>query len=392
MTIFAKDFDKIGLDDLQALVSGGISEGRQLEFKQDHYKKTDDGRREFAADVSSMANASGGMLLIGIAEKNGIASDLVGVSSDNSDQLVTAINDSLRSSIEPQIFGIRVRWIAIDETKGAVLIRIPKSWNAPHRVVVAKDNRFFIRDENGKHPMNVEELRRSFLFATEIEQRIRTFRDNRIKILTKNEGPLAVKEDGPRVVVHIVPQVSFAERFEISIGPHDAHIGPIGASGWSSLYSLDGYVTYSGPEENIETVRAFTTLFHNGIVEAVARVAVYEKDGFKSLSLTGIEREILEWTRQCLREFTQRGVPAPFLFMFSLLGVRGVSAPQNEWGGRFLFPHRRDSIFLPELMITTEDLSREHHAILRPLFDLMWNAFGQFGSPNYENDGRYNWR
>lgn len=71
--MFAKAFDEISLADLQALVDEGIPEGRQLEFKRDHYGRKDDDKREFAADVSAMANAFGGYLLIGIDEKNGIA-------------------------------------------------------------------------------------------------------------------------------------------------------------------------------------------------------------------------------------------------------------------------------------------------------------------------------
>lgn len=390
--MFAKDFDKIGLDDLQALVSGGISEGRQLEFKRDHYKRTDDGRKEFAADVSSMANASGGVLLIGIAEKNGVASDLVGVSSDNPDQLVTAINDSIRTSIEPQIFGIRVRWIPMDNDRGAILIRIPKSWDAPHRIVVAKDNRFFIRDENGKHAMNVEELRRSFLFATEIEQRVRSFRQERLKILSLNEGPLALADDGPRIILHIVPQVAFTEGSQILVGPSQAYIGLLSGGGGNFLYSIDGCVTYSGPEEKFQAVRSFTTLFRSGIVEACERINTSSKDGIRSIPLTGIERNVIGWVPNSLSKLRQENVPGPYFIMLSLTHVRGISAPPDHWTSRLLYPYRSDSLLLPEIEISVEDSAKKMEEILRPLFDLMWNAFGQFGSPNYKADGSYEWR
>lgn len=153
--MFAKAFDEISLADLQALVDEGIPEGRQLEFKRDHYGRKDDDKREFAADVSAMANAFGGYLLIGIDEKNGIASDLCGVTTPDADGLVRAVSEAIRASFEPPLLDMRVKWIAIEAERGVLVIKIARSWSAPHRVTVAKDYRFFIRDENGKHPIEV---------------------------------------------------------------------------------------------------------------------------------------------------------------------------------------------------------------------------------------------
>jgi hypothetical protein len=83
--MFTKEFDEISLADLQSLVDEGIPEGRQLEFKRDFYGTNDESRREFAADVSAMANAFGGYLLIGIDEKNGVASNICGVKAQDPD-------------------------------------------------------------------------------------------------------------------------------------------------------------------------------------------------------------------------------------------------------------------------------------------------------------------
>lgn len=66
--MLAKPIDDVTLADRQALVDHNIPESRRLEFKRDHYGRKDDDRREFAADVSAMANAQGGDLIIGIIE------------------------------------------------------------------------------------------------------------------------------------------------------------------------------------------------------------------------------------------------------------------------------------------------------------------------------------
>ncbi len=390
--MFTKEFDEISLTDLQALVDEGIPEGRQLEFKRDHYGRKDDDRREFAADVSAMANALGGYLLIGIDEQNGIASNVCGVEAMDPDGLVRAVSESIRASFEPLLIEFRVKWVAIAADRGVLVIKVARSWSAPHRVTVAKDHRFFIRDENGKHPMSVEELRRAFLFASEVEERIRRFRIDRVEILTDNEGPLSVGKEGDgRLVMHVVPRAAFTDGIRLALNERGGSMWPwpLGASGANLMYSLDGLVSYSGPEEHFETVRAFSTLFRNGIAEAVAKVHVGSKDGQRNISLTGIEQDVITGLRQIFGEYDRRSIPAPYTVLLSLLGVRGVSAPIDEWRGGIAYPHRSDRIMLPELAIDAAAAANAPEIELKPLFDLMWNAFGQYGSPNYDQSGRY---
>lgn len=372
--------EDIRLSDLKTLVDNRVSENRRLEFKRDHYGRKDEDRREFAADISAFANSQGGDLVIGVAEENGSASELTGVAAENPDQLVRAIVESLRTSIEPAIEEVRVAWIELSPGRGAIVIRVPRSWSAPHRVTVAKDNRFFIRDENGKHPMSVEELRRAFMFGTEVESRLRGFRAERLRLLAANEGPLAISSDEPWMIVHLVPLASLTEPPQVAFEPHRAGIGPLGASGWNDMFSIDGLVTYSGPEERFETVRAFTTFFRNGIIEAVATVHAGERNGTRIVNLAGIEQEAARFVRRSIKEYEHYAIGAPLYFMLSVVGVRGLSANVGEWHGGIAYPHRSDNILLPELRLEVSQLKDLDEA-LQPIFDLLWNAFGQRGSP-----------
>lgn len=387
--MFDKAFDDIQLDDLNSLVVAGISEGRRLEFKRDHYGRNDEARREFAADVSALANTQGGYLLIGVDEENGAASNIAGVEVPDPDAFVLGVSDSLRTAFEPPILGVRVGWIKIDNGRGVLIIQVDRSWNAPHRVTIARDNRFFVRDENGKHPMGVDELRRAFLFASEVEERIRRFRAERLQILIANEGPLALDASGPRVVLHIVPQATFTQGLQIHWDPQTPGIRPLGANGWNSMYSLEGLVSYSGPEERFESVRAFSTLFRNGGAEAVASIFAGESNGQQFLSLGGIEGHAISGVNNILAEFERLAVPPPFYLMLSLVGVRGFSAQRDDWRGGLAYPHRAEKVLLPELFIDTTIMKDDAAAFLRPLFDLMWNAFGQRGSPSYDASGKY---
>lgn len=386
--MFEKAFDEISRGDLETLVEARIPEGRRLEYKRDHYGRNDEARRDFAADVSALANSQGGYLLIGVAEENGIAVDISGVEAPNPDALILTIAESIRSSFEPQILGFRVRWVEIVPGRGVLMIQVDRSWLAPHRVVVARDNRFFTRDENGKHPMSVTELRRAFLFAAEVEERIRQFRNDRLALLTANEGPLAVNDEQPRLILHIVPQATFTDGLQVSFDPRRG-IRPLGASGWNLMHSLDGLVSYSGPEERFETVRAFSTLFRNGVVEAVAQVYAGPQGEQRSISLTGLERDVIPGIEDFLDTLAHYGVPPPYYLMLSLVGVRGLSAPTNEWRNGLCYPHRADRTLLPEMLIDDATIAASPSTWLRPTFDLLWNSFGHSGSPNYDRDGHY---
>ena len=54
--------------DIRKLVGSGLGEHVQLEYKSALYEDNDRARREFLLDVCMFANASGGVLLIGIPE------------------------------------------------------------------------------------------------------------------------------------------------------------------------------------------------------------------------------------------------------------------------------------------------------------------------------------
>lgn len=388
--MFGRPFDEISLADLQGLVENGIPEGRQLEFKRDRYAGNDAAKKEFAADVSAFANAQGGILLVGVEEKNGIASGIAGVEVSDSDAFVRGISDFVRSSIEPQILDLRVRWIPLESGRGVLMIRVGRSWNAPHRVTVAGDSKFFMRDENGKHPMSVSELRSAFIFASEVEERIRRFRTERLTVIEENEGPLAIDKSNPTLVLHLVPQAAFSDRIHIDIENQETGIRPLGESSWNKMYSLNGLVSYSGPEERFETVRAFSTLFRDGPAEAVARIHAGEFQGRPTLNLGGVEEDVIKGAENILSRYAQLSISPPFYVMLSLFGVRDLCAPVDRWRHYELaYPHRADKVILPELTIDDANSKASASAILRPIFDLMWNAFGVRRSPNYDDDGTY---
>ena len=54
--------------DVRQLVDAGVEEDLRLDYKSELYDRNDRGNKEFLLDVCMFANASGGLLLIGVPE------------------------------------------------------------------------------------------------------------------------------------------------------------------------------------------------------------------------------------------------------------------------------------------------------------------------------------
>jgi len=57
--------------DILDLIVNGIEEGREIDYKEALKIGTDGEKKEFLADVSSFANASGGHVVLGVMEASG---------------------------------------------------------------------------------------------------------------------------------------------------------------------------------------------------------------------------------------------------------------------------------------------------------------------------------
>lgn len=139
-----------------------VSEGRRLEFKRDLPGRSDDEIKEFLADVSAMANAHGGDIIIGVSDEDGVAEAIPGLDSQQIEGAILAIENRLRDNLEPRLSGVRIAWLGQDDERVVIVIRVPSSLSAPHRVTYKNWGRFFTRGNMGKSEMDTHELRRAF--------------------------------------------------------------------------------------------------------------------------------------------------------------------------------------------------------------------------------------
>lgn len=155
----------ITAEKLKKLVADRVFEQQTLEYKRQIHGDEDAETREFLADVSSFANSMGGDIVYGIVEEDGIPSRLcgAGLEDEDVDNAVLRLDSQIRDGIEPRIPDVRIMPVSLRTGAWCVVVHVPPSRRAPHRVIFKGHGHFYARDNNGKYRMNVDQLRDQFL-------------------------------------------------------------------------------------------------------------------------------------------------------------------------------------------------------------------------------------
>jgi len=385
--MIAKDIEQITGEDLQALIDNLVLEGKTIEYKQSLPSNSDSAKKEFLADVSSFANASGGDLIFGVIEdrKTGIPKSVEGLSIENIDQEISRLENMIRDGIEPRTPSYRIQPVELKNSKYVLIIRVRQSWIGPHRVIFNKDYQFYSRNSNGKHPLDVAELRVAFNLSETITERIRKFREDRLAKILANETPVPFY-DNAKIVLHLIPVLSFnpAQSYGVSqIASHPGEMPPIYCSGWNSRYNLDGFLTFSGGQE--EKSHSYVQLFRNGIIEAVEGLLLEPHEGKLLIPSIAYEEKLIKSLSDYLSRLKTLNVEPPIFVFLTLLGVKGYSMAVNTWRFWIHEVHTidRDVLLLPEVIVENYDVRADQ--VLKPCFDSIWNACG-FPGDLYYND------
>ncbi len=199
------------------LIANGVRELKTIEYKLILPGTSNDHKKEFLADVSSFANASGGVVVYGMREEDATAVELVGLDLPSIDKEILRLEGIIRDGLDPRLPNVMIRPIALQSGRVSFLIRVPRSWLLPHRVKYGGTSRFYSRTSAGKYELDVSELRPLFALSTTATERIRDFRTERLSKIMAQEIPVKLN-DNPRIVLHIVPLMAFDQstRFDIS--------------------------------------------------------------------------------------------------------------------------------------------------------------------------------
>jgi Schlafen, AlbA_2 len=377
--------DKIALADVERLIADAVPEGKDIEYKSILPGGTDADKKEFLADVSAFANTSGGDLVYGLEEAQGIPQKISALAIADVDLELRRLDNLIRDGIKPRLrYAVKV--VTVPGDRKLLLIRVERSLIGPHRVTFQGHDKFYGRTSAGKYPLDVEELRTAFTLSQDTAERLRAFRVDRIISVSNNVMPVPLRF-GAKVILHLLPLDAFGNPKSYDVLEYDRNpvlLRPIyDLGGWATRITFEGVLSYSG-----NPPASYTHLFRNGIIEAVeTRLLNYVHEGSRFLPSLAYEHQLLKYLLFCFGIFKNLGVSAPIAVALTLTGVRGVEMSHDVSDGGDYFPIDTDTLTLPETVVENFDQSPE--SVLKPAFDLIWNACGQPASKNFDENGRW---
>jgi len=141
--IYTSPIDSISWDDLQEFCKQGIVENTYLDYKADF---PDD----LARTIAAMANTSGGVILVGVAEtldgRPVVPAAGIAHAKGLSERVTNIVIDSITPPVFPEVC------VCIDESldRAMILIRVPQSPEGPH--AIKKNTRVYLRTGNRNSP------------------------------------------------------------------------------------------------------------------------------------------------------------------------------------------------------------------------------------------------
>jgi hypothetical protein len=399
MLTFAKLIEDISESDLQRLVEATIPESRTIDFKAELPGRTSGDHKEFLRDVVAFSNGLGGHIVYGIEENNGVAANLRGLVAENIDAEILRLEQIVRTGIDPIIHGLRIRSVPLPTHGGnAVVIEIPAGLFGPH--MIRNRGAFVTRTSAGKMDMDFGEIRAAFVGAETVIEKLNEFRQERTGRLISGETIVPVTKPA-MLAIHILPLVSFAPAFRCdltrlsqNLPTRELIIPRQRTLGWQPRFTHQGFVQTctAGPTPAISPI--YANVFRNGAIE-VADCDVATISGPEILTAIHVEMALLETVANLLRALRALEIQPPFYVLPSVLNMRGYKLRQLGYQGdpNVDRPLSVEHLILPEAVVDDYE-GATLDQLFRPIFDVLWNAAGWSGSPNYNTDGTYQirWR
>ena len=103
----------------------------------------------------------------------------------------------------------------------------------------------------------------------------------------------------------------------------------------------------------------------------------------------GYEKEIMNCLADYIEFAREFAIEPPYFLFLSFVGVRGytLAVDRGMLWPRSVRTLQEDMIILPEVVVSDRD--EQPHQLLKPVFDMVWNAFGFIRSFNYDDQGRW---
>jgi hypothetical protein len=387
--MIGKHINDIVLSDLHALV-GNACERYNLEFKSTLLIDTKSDRKEFLADVSSFANASGGDVIYGVEEIGGKASAAPGIPVSDPDKTSLAVEELIRNGIEERI-EVAVRQFEISPGRFIVLIRVYEGMAKPHQVSFAGTSKYYARGNAGKYQLNQSQITEAFKASLERKNHISQFFTERFNQIAQRNSPVPMHPYG-LVALILIPSGAFGQQpgFDIT-RQENKLLPPMGGGGHSFSFNGDGLLSSSGYDHSRRD--AYLQIRKNGILETVNSGVCCSFAGQNTLPVSesyNYEKVLVDCLTGYLIHYDRLGVAFPVSAQVALLNCKDhwLNWPGNRNAFQRNTPLLTDRLVSDDMVIYSSktDVPR----LLKPFFDTVWNHAGWERSYNFDDNGQWN--
>lgn len=388
-------FEDISPDDIVRLIEDRASERKVLEYKQALNYGQDKDRAEFLADVSSFANASGGDIIYGISEERdedgqptGTPKEIVPLQLQNAALEIARIEQIIQSGIEPRIPLVQAKAIEIPEQGIVLVIRVGKSWIAPHMVSFKNRSRFYSRNGTGKMQLDVQQIGAAFALQRGLGERLRDWKSDRVAKAIAGDGPVPM--EGSQVLLHFVSasaltsDAAWLPRVFDTKGWGDAK-KLISMTPMTSRYNADGLLFVLDNDAR-SSKQSYLQVFKDGRLEygdTYQMNSQYQNE----IPSACLEEAIAKAFANAVTLLSILKVEEPVFASLSFVGMKGrrVAGPSYL---RCNFD--RDVILCPDVRVENLNEGSPFPTTLLPLINSFWQAAGQVRSPYIAEDGTWN--
>ncbi len=188
-------------------------------------------------------------------------------------------------------------------------------------------------------------------------------------------------------MLHCIPVESFASEPQYDVLPfheNPTRLRPMGTSVWDRRLNLEGVIAFSANKPS----HSYTQLYRNGVIEGVnGNLLAHEYHGERRIPSIAYEEVVFKYLPFCFQVLQEIGSSVPIVVALTLTNTRGLRMGVDRLGFEVGDPIDADTLILPETVV--REFSTPVGKILKPMFDLVWNASGYPSSRNFDPDG--NW-
>jgi len=400
MSLQGKPVTEVTEQDLRRLIADRVRESQTLDYKRESYGRNDDQIREMLRDISAMASAFGGDLLIGVEEDDeSIASDLYGI--ENAEEEAQRIVSSCLSNIQERVPGL-VAWpVPLSTGRSVIVVRVPQSLRAPHMVTFRGINQFWARRDRQKTPLSVYEIKETCLKVERLMEKLERFIGQRKQEIREKitASPYFAMSVTPLFVDKEIVDFQDTQLRNLLTGT------PGSQASWNVPIGIPPQPTLSGLKSEYPGHEVSLELFRNGHIELLLDVGGLENSLYSRLMVDGQEHPIfygyplvkypLSLFRLSKEVYSYLGITDSVVVSLSLYNIQGFGLAPGAFDprqakyttrGRNLikFWEERKTLEVPLRQVPSLERPEE---IAKEVLDRIWQAFGHDQAPLFDAEG-----